>query len=878
MERFYDRPPSLYYRHKYQGLIGIQSKVPIRDTSVLSRLYTPGVGACCLAVASDENESFELTSRADSIALVTDASALYGIGRVPPEAALPMLEARAVSFKTFANIDAFPFAVRADTPDDLTEIVRLLTPTFGGVVLDDIRAPDCFSVEYRLRRALPIPVFDSDQHATGIVVAAALKNALRVVGKRLDEVKIVIAGAGASGTGTTRRLLRLGARNIVLCDTRGALYPSRLEHMNWAKMLLARRTNPEGLRGPLEEVIRGADVFIGLSAPGVLTGDMVRTMANRPVVFALALPEPEIGPDEAEGAGAAVYASGTSVFPVQIRSSTVTPGFLRGCLDVRCADINTAMLNAAVDAVASLVHDDSLSSHHILPDPLDLLVGPAIAEAVARAAVDSGMAATAPEPGAVAERLRVFLYEGDRAWYEMGPHARVRRGVGVEEESLDLHRKYHGCVEITPKIPIRDEHIFVGLYSPKAAVEPAREIMAEPGRVYDYTAKGNLVAVVSDGSAVLGFGNIGPWAALPVMEGKAILFKTFGGVEAFPLCLATQEVDEIVRAVEALAPAFGGVNLEDISAPRCFEVEAKLRERLDIPVFHDDQHGTAVVVLAGLLNALGLTGRSLGSARIVVNGAGAAALAVTRLLLDAGAENIVVCDRTGALYRGRKKGMNPYKAAVAERTNPDRIKGPLGTAIRGADVFIGLSVAGALTPEMIRTMADDPVVFALANPVPEILPPEARQAGAAVVATGRSDFPNQVNNCLAFPGIFRGALDVRARQIDEAMKIAAAHAIAEAVAPDRLAPDHIIPDAMDFSVPPRVAEAVARAAREAGMARLDMDPSEVGRRLTEYIYEAQMLGSEEEAAGDAACLLGGESPPKAATPDPARGEKQGGPS
>jgi len=262
----------------------------------------------------------------------------------------------------------------------------------------------------------------------------------------------------------------------------------------------------------------------------------------------------------------------------------------------------------------------------------------------------------------------------------------------------------------------------------------------------------------------------------------------------------------------------------------------------------------------------------------VVNGAGAAALAVTRLLLDAGARDIVVCDRTGALYPGRKKGMNPYKAAVAERTNPDRVKGPLGTAIRGADVFVGLSVAGALTPEMIRAMADDPVVFALANPVPEILPPEARQAGAAVVATGRSDFPNQVNNCLAFPGIFRGALDVRARQIDEAMKIAAAHAIAEAVPPDRLAPDHIIPDAMDFSVPPRVAEAVARAARETGMARLDMDPAEVGRRLTEYIYEAQMLGSEEEAAGDAACFLGGEPPPEAATPAAASEKEQGDPS
>ncbi len=853
--RFYDMPPSLYYRKKYSGLIGVRSKVPIRDTSVLTRLYTPGVGACCLAVADDENESFELTCRGDSVALVTDASALYGLGEVPAAAALPMLEARAVSFKTFANIDAFPFAVDVSSPDELTELARLLTPTFGGIVLDDIKAPNCFAVEYRLRRALPIPVLDSDQHSTGIVVAAALLNALKVVGKELANVKIVIAGAGASGTGTARRLLRLGARNLVLCDTRGALHPARLVNMNWAKLLLARRTNPEHLKGPLEDVIRGADVFIGLSAPGVLTADMVRSMAQRPVVFALALPEPEIGADEADEGGAAVYASGTSVFPVQIRSSTVSPGFMRGCLDVRCSDINNAMFNAAVRAIADLVPEGRLSSRRILPDPLDLMVGPAIAEAVARAAADTGMAGTVPPEGEVARRLRRFLYEGDRAWYEAGPNARVRLGTGAEQESLDLHRKYHGCVEVEAKIPIRDEHIFAELYSPRAAVEPALEIMAEPARVYDYTAKGNLVGVVSDGSAVLGFGNIGPWAALPVMEGKAILFKTFGGVEAFPLCLATQEVDEIVRAVEALSPVFGGINLEDISAPRCFEVEARLREALDIPVFHDDQHGTAVVVLAGLVNALRLTGRSLGEASIVVNGAGAAALAVTRLLVDAGARDIVVCDRAGAIHRGRRKHMNPYKTAVASITNPDRKKGSLAEVIRGADVFVGLSVAGALSPEMVRSMAPGPIVFALANPVPEILPDEAREAGAAVVATGRSDFPNQVNNCLAFPGIFRGALDVRAREINGPMEIAAAHAIAGAVPPEALSAGRIIPDAMDFTIPPRVAEAVAAAAIESKIARLEVPPAEVGRRLTEYIYEAQMLGSEEGMGEGASCRL-----------------------
>ncbi len=847
--------PSLHYRRKYQGLIGVRSKMPIRDTSVLSRLYTPGVGACCLAIADDEDASLDLTCRGDNVALVTDASALYGLGEVPSLAALPMLEARAVIFKTFANIDAFPVALTTKDADEITELVRLLTPTFGGVVLDDVRAPKCFSVEYRLRRALPIPVLDSDQHSTGIVVAAALLNALAVVGKALADVKIVIAGAGASGAGTARRLIRLGARNVILCDTKGAIHPQRLENMNWAKTLLARRTNPERVRGSLEEAVKGADVLVGLAAPGCVSADMVRSMAEKPVVFALALPEPEIGPEEAEEAGAAVYASGTSVFPVQIRSSTVSPGFMRGCLDARVRDINNAMFNAAVRAIADMVPRRKLSAARILPDPLDLSVGPAIAEAVAQAAVQTGLAGERPPEGEIAERLRRFLYEGEGAWYESSPRGRVRRGTGVDAESLDLHRKYHGCVEMAVKIPLRDEHIFVDLYSPKAAVEPAREIMRDPAAVYDYTAKRNLVGVVSDGSAVLGFGNIGPWAAVPVMEGKAILFKTFGGVEAYPLCLATQEVDELVRAVQHLSPAFGGINLEDIAAPRCFEVEARLQEVLDIPVFHDDQHGTAVVTVAGMLNALKLRGTPLAGVRIVVNGAGAASLAVTKLLLDAGARDVVVCDRAGALYRGRKKGMNPYKAEVAERSNPDGRKGELSAVVQGADVFIGLSVAGALTPGMVATMAERSVVFALANPVPEILPREAKEAGAWIVATGRSDFPNQVNNCLAFPGIFRGALDVRATRIDEGMKVAAARAIAEAVAPDRLSPDRIIPDAMDFTVPPKVAEAVARAALASGVARLKVNPEEVGRRLTEYIYEERLVGEwagEDEAA---ACLL-----------------------
>jgi malate dehydrogenase (oxaloacetate-decarboxylating) len=832
---------SLQLRKKYRGLIGVRSKMPIRDKSVLSRLYTPGVGAVCEAIAADDDLTFDLTCRGNNVALVSDGSALYALGDVPAVAELPMLEALGVLFKTFANIDAFPLALDVKDADAITEISRLIAPTFGGVVLADIKAPKCFSVEFRLRRCLSIPVFDSDQHGTGIAVGAALLNALKLTGKELSEVKIVINGAGASGTGTARRLLNLGAKNVILCDTHGALHPHRMENMNWAKALMARRTNPERLRGSLGEVIKGADVLIGLSVPGTVSVDMVRSMKDGAIVFALSNPEPEISASDAEAGGAAVYAAGSNGHPVQIRASTVAPGFMRGCLDARVRDINNAMFNEAVRTLAKLVPEKQLSSYRILPDPLDLAVGPALAEAVARSAQREGLASRSLPEGASAERLTHYLYEGEGAWHESSAHAHIHRGSGVNQESLELHRKYQGCVGIEAKVPIRDEHIFNELYSPGAIAESAKMIIADPASAGDYAAKSNLVAVLSDGSAVLGFGNIGPWAALPVMEGKAILFKTFGGVEAYPLCLATQEVDALVEAVSTLAPAFGGINLEDIAAPRCFEVEKRLREKLDIPVFHDDQHGTAVVALAGIMNALKIRGDELGAVRIVINGAGAAAIAVANLLLDAGARDVIVCDREGAIYRGRKSGMNPWKAALAERSNPDRRKGRLAEVLSGADIFIGLSVAGALTGEMIRAMAKAPVVFAMANPMPEIMPDEAREAGAFIIATGRSDFPNQVNNCLAFPGIFRGALDVRARQIDEGMKVAAARAIAESVPESELAPDRIIPAAMDFSVPPRVAEAVARAALESGVARLRVDPAEVARKLTEYIYEERLV-------------------------------------
>ncbi|ADL08558.1 malic protein NAD-binding protein [Thermosediminibacter oceani DSM 16646] len=354
--------------------------------------------------------------------------------------------------------------------------------------------------------------------------------------------------------------------------------------------------------------------------------------------------------------------------------------------------------------------------------------------------------------------------------------------MNLREEALKLHEENRGKIEVVSKVPLRDFRHLSLAYTPGVA-EPCKEIKQNRELVYRYTCKGRVVAVVTDGSAVLGLGNIGPEAGMPVMEGKALLFKTFAGVDAFPICLATQDVDEIVGAVKNIAPTFGGINLEDISAPRCFEIERRLKQELDIPVFHDDQHGTAIVVLAGVLNALKIVGKDMAKVRFVINGAGAAGVAIAKLLLRAGAGDVVVCDRRGVIYLGRE-GMDWSKEELARITNRSGIKGDLKEAMEGSDVFIGVSAAGVVTRDMVASMAKDPVVFAMANPVPEIFPDEAKAGGAKVVGTGRSDFPNQINNVLAFPGIFRGALEVRAKDINEEMKLAAAHAIASLVAPE----------------------------------------------------------------------------------------------
>lgn len=413
----------------------------------------------------------------------------------------------------------------------------------------------------------------------------------------------------------------------------------------------------------------------------------------------------------------------------------------------------------------------------------------------------------------------------------------------TKEEALDYHRGNYpgnGKIEVVSKTPVKDTRDLTLAYTPGVA-EVCREIVKDREKVYEYTSKGNLVAIITDGSRILGLGDIGPEAGLPVMEGKSILFKTLGGVDAFPLCLASKDPDLFIETVKNISPVFSGINLEDIATPKCFYIEKRLKEELDIPVFHDDQHGTSVVVLAGLINALKVVGKKISEVKVVMNGAGSSGIAISRFLLSAGVKhaNMYVVDTTGILCSGRKENMNPYKEELASLTNPERKQGNLADAVKGADVLIGASGPNLFTEDMIRSMAEDAIVFPIANPMPEIDPEKAKKAGARIVATGRSDYPNQINNVLGFPAIFRGALDTRARDINEAMKLAASYAIASIVSEDELSEDYIITTPVDERVMPAEAAAVAEAAIKTGVARIKVNPKEVAentRRMREF-YE-----------------------------------------
>ncbi|MBN1778931.1 MAG: NAD-dependent malic enzyme [Candidatus Buchananbacteria bacterium] len=390
--------------------------------------------------------------------------------------------------------------------------------------------------------------------------------------------------------------------------------------------------------------------------------------------------------------------------------------------------------------------------------------------------------------------------------------------MSIQEESLEKHQEWQGKIEMVSRVPVKDKHDLSLAYTPGVA-EACLAIQKEPDLSYQYTRRWNTVAVITDGTAVLGLGDIGPEAAMPVMEGKAVLLKTFGNVDAIPLCLRTKDVDQIVEIVKSLAGSFGGVNLEDISAPRCFEIERRLKKECDIPIFHDDQHGTAVVVLAALINALKIVKKQIADIKVVINGSGAAGIAIARLLISRGLREVILCDTKGAIYQGREN-LNDEKIAMAKISNPNKIAGTLKEVIANADVFVGVSAPNSVTPEMVKSMAKDSIIFAMANPTPEIMPEVAKSAGAKIVGTGRSDFANQINNVLAFPGIFRGALDVRASDINDEMKIAAAEKLASLVGVEELSEDYILPAPFDSRIAKAVAEAVAREARESGAARI----------------------------------------------------------
>ena len=833
-----DYNEGLDFRRRYRGLIGVNSKVQIRDRSILSLVYTPGVAAACTAIEIDPVRSYDLTCRGNTVALMSDGSDLFGSETSDRDhlAELPVAEGKSVIFKTFAGVDAFPVMLNTNAIDEIVQTGVALAPTFGAICLDDIASPRAFTIAETLERAANIPVFSNQHHGTAVLTLGALYNALKVVGKDIETANIVLSGAGISGIGVARLLTRAGAKNLVVCDRAGAIYNYRPDRMNWAKAYVAKETNHDERKGSLAQMMKNADVFIGLSSGDIVTDDMIRSMANDPIVLAMAIPTPEIDPELARAGGARVVATGRSDYANMLDTSLVFPGFFRGLLDSGARNIRLRMLLNAARALADMVKPDELHADFIVPHIFDFRVAPQIAASVAQTAIDTGEATREITPEEVAEKTLRYVYEGRLE----RPRPSIR-GNGDDhsfvDEAIDLRERHHGIIEIESKVPIRDHHILNMLYLPPAALAPSHVIREDPGQVYELTGKGNLVGIITDGSAVLGLGDIGPQAAMPVMEGKAALFRTLAGVEAFPLCLAERDPDTIVARAVAISPSLGGINLEDIAAPRCFEIEEKLKAALEMPVFHDDQHGTAIVVLAAMLNASKLVRRELSDLSVVVNGAGSAGMAVTKLLMKSGVKDVVLCDRSGAIYDGRTLSMSKYKQEIAEITNHDKKQGSMADVLVGSDVFIGLSAPNTLTTEMVRTMAPNPLILALANPNPEITPLDAFEGGAFAVATGRSDYPNQVNNSLAFPGVFRGALDVKATEVSDEMKIAAAEAIADLVPNAKLNPEFLIPDSLDLRVAPRVAAAVAAKAYEQGLARGTITPEEIEARTRDMVYE-----------------------------------------
>lgn len=830
---------ALHYRRKYRGLISLSNKLHQVDSRFLSIVYTPGVAQPCEAISEDPERSFTYSGRGNTVGIVSDGSSALGLGDVGPEATLPILESKAVFFKNMAGLGAYPLALQTSDVDEIVEACKRIAPTVAAISLEDIASPTCFEVEEKLQDELDIPVLHNDQHGTAVTALAILFNVCRLQNHReLENLSVVVAGAGAAGIATCKLFNNAGIDDIVLCDEKGSIHEGRKDNLHPGKQSVLPYINASR-DVSLAEALEDRDVFVGLAAPNILDADMVRSMNQNPVIIAGAAPDPEIDPDVALDAGASVVCTARFDQPNMVTDTLALPGMFRGVMDTNGLNFTTEMKIAAAEAIAETVPEEDLRPDFILPDLLDLNVGPAVAEATARKAIEQGVAKKDDISAEdVASRTRQYIYEGE----PVEPDEEFWEDIDEPVENdlgLRYYKKHRGPLQLRSKIALKDRNILGMVYVPGLG-RVVKSISEDPERVFELSCKGNTVAVATNGSAVLGLGDIGTEAARPVMEGKSVLFHTFAGVEAFPLCIEDNEDPEkFIETVKRFESSLGGVNLEDIKSPECYQIERTLKEETNIPIFHDDQHGTAVVTLAGLKNALTIKGQELEDSRIIVNGAGASGLASARFVREAGAEEIIICDSSGALHSGRDD-MNREKRRAVEWSNPRDESGTLRDVLEGADVFIGLSVGGIMDASDIEIMAEDPVVFAMANPTPEIFPEEARKGGASVVATGRSDYPNQVNNALAFPGIFRGALDVRSTGITENMKLAAADALADIVQEQGLREHYILPKAMDFRTAPKVAEYVARAAIEEGVARKEADPREIRENTKDFIYEGRL--------------------------------------
>ena len=683
---------ALRLRKLYQGMLGTECKVPVRDRLGLSMVYTPGVAEPCRAIRDNPEEAYTYTSKGESMALVSNGSDVVDLGDIGPAAVLPILEGEAAMLSELGGLSVYPLCVTCKRVKEFRFLLGNIAPAFGAIAV------------FGLNKEL------------------------------YDE----------------------------MADTFEAGIP----------------------------LIRYEDV-------------LDRVFARR---------------------------SGLTPRQKFCDSYMAVPGFFNALIASRACDVSNVVYYAAGREIEDTLKSVSGFSTRVVDFRL--------AERVARVCADgfnaSGAGQVKVDSDALAARIHSIVFENRNATVEM-PEAPYD-DEHLMQAALEMYRRHRGSIRTRARARIVDRYS-LDVVAGRGGLWAAEEIAADPDLVWDYTSKGNTVAVISDGSAVLGMGNIGGTAGLPVMEGKCVLFRTLAGINAHPLVLATRDAAEIEKIISMTSHTYGAVNLEDIGAPKCFELERNLREKIDIPVFHDDQHGTAAVVLAGLINALRLTGRDAGGSTAAVNGAGAAGLTVARALLKYGFKDVVLCDTTGAIYDGREENMNDEKREMAKLTNKAGIKGGIAEAMRGRNVFIGVSSNDCVTKKMVASMAENPIVFALANPVPEIMPEVARAAGAKVIATGRSDFPNQVNNALIFPGLFRGALGVRAGDINDDMKLAAAKALAESIPQTELDADHFIPCALDIRVVLAVAEAVARAALAGGVARTRPDPLEISNATAAFLYE-----------------------------------------